>query len=88
MKGMDNAMERITGIVHDYTGCEYDIETPTDITAHELIHGLHEGLGHSGPCPEAMRCENPVAFLAGDRLLSEYSLRDGSRLFFYERNEL
>ena len=77
-------MERITIIVHDITGCDYDIETPLDITARELIRGLHDGLGHSGPCPKAMRCENPVAFLTGDRLLSSYALREGSRLYFYE----
>ena len=77
-------MNRITVIVHDITGCVYDIETPIDISARELIQGLYVGLNHSGSCPNAIRSDNPIAFLTGDRLLSDYCLRDGSNLYFYD----
>ena len=80
-------MDRITVIVNDITGCVYDIEVPVDISAKELIAGLHKGLDHPGSCPKAMRSENPVAFLTGERLLHEYGLRDGSVLHFYEEDE-
>ena len=80
-------MEHITLIVHDITGRVYDIEAPLDISARELITGLHTGLKHFGDCPRAMRAENPVAFLTGDCLLSQYGLRDGTNLYFYDGDD-
>ena len=80
-------MEKVTIIVHDITGCVYDIEVSLDITARELIKGLHIGLQHAGSCPEAIRCENPVAFITGDNLLSHYRLRNGSKIYFYEERK-
>lgn len=80
-------MNSVTLIVHDITGCVYDIETPLNITAKELIQGLHEGLKHTGKCPRAIRSDNPIAFLTGDRLLSSYRLRDGSNLYFYDGDD-
>ena len=80
-------MERVTVIVHDITGCTYDIEVPLDISAQDLIKGLHQGLNHSDTIPKAIRAENPVACLTGDCILSEYGLRDGSNLYFYEGDE-
>lgn len=76
-------MERITIIVHDITGCAYDVEVPLDITASELIFGLHTGLNHAGECPAALRCENPTAFLTGEKTLSLFGLRDGSNIYYY-----
>ena len=76
-------MERITVIVHDGTDKVYDIEVPLDISARELIVALHSALHHAGACPAAIRCENPIAFLAGDRLLGQFNLRDGSNIYFY-----
>ena len=76
-------MDRITVIVHDFDGKTRDIEAPLDISARELIRGLHSALNHTGPCPAALRCENPVVFLTGDRLLSTYGLRNGSNLYFF-----
>ena len=80
-------MERVTLIVHDITGCTYDIEVPLDISPRELIKGLHIGLNHAGMAPLAIRAENPIAYLTGDSSLSEYGLRDGSNLYFYEGDE-
>lgn len=79
----EESMDHITLIVHDITGCTYDVEAPLDITAEELIVGLHKGLNHYGQVPKAIRSENPTSFLIGDRLLSSYGLRDGSNLYFY-----
>ena len=81
-------MQRITIVVNDITGCTYDIETPIDISAQELISGLHKGLNHAGSLPKAIRSENPLAFLYGDRLLSDYGLRDGTTIYFYEDGEM
>lgn len=77
-------MDKVTVVVHDITGQVYDMEIPLDITAADLIAGLHAGLKHPGPCPASMRSDNPIAFLTGDRLLSGYGLRDGSNLYFYD----
>lgn len=76
-------MKKITVVVHDSTGCIFDIQIPLDITADELIAGLHSGLHHPGEFPCAIRSENPIAYLTGDRPLELYDLRNGTELFFY-----
>ncbi|MGN0630781.1 MAG: EsaB/YukD family protein, partial [Ruminococcus sp.] len=61
---------------------EHDIEVPLDITAYELFIALNEafGLEYDTSVKEEcfLRTESPIAFLTGDRILSEYHLRDGT----------
>jgi len=59
-----------------------DIEVPLDISANELIIGLSEGLSLGYNTYDLSQCylitENPVAFLSGNKLLSEYGLHNGT----------
>lgn len=62
-----------------------DIEIPLNITANELIYGLNQGI-HLGinmddPKQCYLRMENPIGFLRGDTMLSEYGIRNGSVLY-------
>jgi uncharacterized ubiquitin-like protein YukD len=61
---------------------QLEIEIPLDISANELIIGLNEGLSLGLDTSDLslchLKCENPVAFLAGNRLLSDYGLHNGT----------
>lgn len=76
-------MATIVAVICDQGGST-DVEIPLDLTVNQLIAALHKSLRRSGPCPVAMRSENPVAFLMGDRPLSAYGLHQGSHLYFCE----
>lgn len=59
-----------------------DLDIPLDISANELIVALNEAfsLGMntgdlSGCC---LKTENPIALLRGNKLLSDYCLRNGT----------
>ncbi len=66
-------------------GAGLDIEIPLNITANELLYGLNQGmnLGINMDNPEEcyLRMENPVGFLRGDTILSEYGIRNGSVIY-------
>lgn len=68
--------------------CTVDIEIPTDITARELIIGLNEayklGIDITNVKECFLRCENPIALVKGNKLLSEFGLRTGSIINFTE----
>lgn len=63
-----------------------DIEIPLDITARELVIGLNAAYELGIDTTDAKVCylkaENPIALLRGNKLLSEYGLRNGSALYF------
>jgi uncharacterized ubiquitin-like protein YukD len=63
----------------------FDMETPLNITAIELIRALNEAmhLGIKTDIPEDcyLTAENPIALLRGNSKLSEYGLHDGSRIY-------
>lgn len=69
-------------LVHDTDGQVIDIYVPLEITAAELLLALHQGLGHAGNVPHAMRSESPITLVAGNRTLAELGLRNGSSLHF------
>lgn len=68
--------------------CTVDIEIPTDITARELIIGLNKayelGIDITNVKECFLRCENPIALVKGNKLLSEFGLRTGSIINFTE----
>ena len=59
-----------------------DIEIPLDITANELVIALNKAYDFGIDTDDLSQCflrsENPVAFLKGNKLLSEYGLRNGT----------
>lgn len=65
-----------------------DLEIPTDITARDLIIGLNEAykleidITNVKEC--FLRCENPIALVKGNKLISEFGLRTGSIINFTE----
>ena len=59
-----------------------DIQVPNWISANELVIGLNEayglGIDTSNYSECYLKAENPVAFLRGNKQLSEFGLRNGS----------
>ena len=60
----------------------YDIEIPLNITTRELIMGLNQAFNLEIDTTDIKKCylkvENPIVLLRGNKLLSEYDLRNGS----------
>lgn len=67
---------------------EVDIETPLDITANEFVIGLttaydlHIDTSDIKQC--YLRAENPIALLKGNKLLSEFGVRNGTIINYFE----
>lgn len=65
-----------------------DLEIPLDITTRELVIGLNEAFDLGIDTTDIKQCylktENPIALLRGNKLLSEYGLRNGSIINFTE----
>lgn len=59
-----------------------DLEIPLDITTRELIIGLNFayklGIDASNVKECYLKAENPTVLLRGNKLLSEYGIRNGS----------
>ncbi len=69
----------------NYTDQGIDIEIPLTISANELIYGLNEAfhlcLDMDSPAECYLKASNPIALLRGERLLSDYGIRNGSIIF-------
>ncbi len=65
-----------------------DIEIPTDITTRELLVGLNQAFDLGIDTSDIKKCylkvENPIVLLRGNKLLSEYGLRNGSVINYTE----
>lgn len=65
-----------------------DLEIPLDITTRELVVGLNEAFDLGIDTSDIKQCylktENPIALLRGNKLLSEYGLRNGSIINYTE----
>lgn len=80
---MDN--ERIIVILHIHKkGEKHDVDIPIDITVNELIIGLNEGFQLGMDVSDLSKCylktENPIAFLKGNKSITEYGLRNGTTI--------
>ena len=66
----------------------FDVEIPLNITANELVIGLNAAYDLGIDTTNAKNCyltaENPISLLKGNRLLSEYGLRNGTVIHFVE----
>lgn len=67
---------------------EYDLEIPLDISANELVNALNSAFDLGIDTSNVKNCyfqaENPVALLKGNKLLSDYGIRNGSIVNFTE----
>lgn len=75
--------ERIIAVLHLHRqDKKIDIDIPLDISANELIIGLNAAYGLGMDVEDLSKCclrtENPIAFLMGNKRLSEYGLRNGT----------
>lgn len=65
---------------------EVDLEIPLDITANELVNALNTayelGIDTTNVKNCYLKAENPIALLKGNRLLSEYGVRNGTIINF------
>lgn len=67
---------------------EYDLEIPLDISANELVNALNAAFDLGIDTSNIKNCffqaENPIALLKGNKLLSEYGIRNGTIINFTE----
>ena len=65
---------------------EVDLDIPYDISANELIVALNHAFALGMNVEDLSKChlktENPIALLRGNKLLSDYRLRDGTVINF------
>lgn len=65
---------------------EIDIETPLDITANEFVIGLTTAYELDIDLSDIKQCylkaENPIALLKGNKLLSEFGVRNGTIIYY------
>lgn len=65
---------------------EVDLEIPLDITANELVNALNTayelGIDTTNVKNCYLKAERPIALLKGNRLLSEYGVRNGTVINF------
>lgn len=64
-----------------------DLEIPTDISTIDLLRALNNvyslGIDTSDIKQCYIKMENPIALMRGNKLLSNYNIRNGSILFYY-----
>lgn len=63
---------------------DLELEIPTEITANDLILALNSSLGLGMDVENIFNCylvaENPIACLKGNRKLSEFGVRNATRI--------
>lgn len=67
---------------------EADLEVPLDISANELVNALNTAYDLGIDVSDVKNCylkaENPIALLKGNKLLSEFGVRNGTVINFTE----
>ena len=67
---------------------QVDLEIPLNISANELVTALNTAYELGIDTTDAKNCylnaENPIALLKGNRMLSEYGVRNGTVIYFTE----
>lgn len=65
---------------------EVDLEIPLDITANDLVNALNTayelGIDTNNVKNCYLKAENPIALLKGNRLLSDFGVRNGTVINF------
>lgn len=67
---------------------EVDLEIPLDISANDLVNALNTAYDLGIDISDVKNCylkaENPIALLKGNKLLSEFGVRNGTVINFTE----
>lgn len=67
---------------------QVDLEIPLNISANELVVALNTayelGIDITNVKNCYLKAENPIALLKGNRLLSEFGVRNGTVIYFTE----
>lgn len=67
-------------------GFQVDLEIPLSISANELVVALNTAFELGIDTSDVKNCyltaENPIALLKGNRLLSEYGIRNGTVIYY------
>lgn len=65
-----------------------DLEIPINITANDLVYALNTAYELNIDTSDINNCylkaENPIALLRGNKILSDYGLRNGSIIYYTE----
>jgi hypothetical protein len=81
----------IVDFYNDVTKQTTEIEIPLDITANDLSLALNEAYGLGMDTDNIFSCyltaENPIAFLRGNKTLSELGVRKGTKIIYARSQE-
>lgn len=76
----------IVQFINSSTKQNVELEIPLNITANDLIIALNEAFDLKMDVDNIFGCyliaENPIAFLHGNKELSEYGIRNGTKIIF------
>lgn len=76
----------IVQFINSNTKQNVELEIPINITANDLIIALNEAFDLKMDIDNIFGCyliaENPIAFLRGNKELSEYGIRNGTKIIF------
>lgn len=76
----------IVQFINSSTKQNTELEIPVNITANDLIIALNEAFDLKMDVDNIFGCyliaENPIAFLHGNKELSEYGIRNGTKIIF------
>jgi len=78
--------QAVVRFINEPFGKETELEIPLSISANDLIVALNSAYSLGMDTENLFSChlvsENPIAFLHGNRALSEFGIRNGSRIIF------
>ncbi len=76
----------IVTFINNKKNIKVDLEVPTDITTIELLKALNYAFDLEVDTSDIKQCfikmENPIALMRGNRLVSEYKIRNGSVIYY------
>lgn len=76
----------IIQFINKLTKQNVDLEIPINITANDLIIALNEAFHLEMDIDNIFNCyliaENPIAFLHGNKTLTEYGVRTGTKIIY------
>ena len=76
----------IVQFINKITGQNVELEIPINITANDLIIALNEAFHLEMDVNNIFNCYldcgNPIAFLHGNKELSEFGIRNGTKIIF------
>ncbi len=83
-------MEKTAVVIFKYCKNNYeaDLEIPLDISANDLVIALNTAYNLGIDTSDVKNCylkaENPITLLKGNKLLSDFGVRNGTIIYFTE----